>query len=88
MGLFVAWLAFQAKDKDVTGGTVPANGRLRSVRFPSDTRAVVTLLLARPTHDGFCGTAKEFCSYFMPTYPMRSAAVFGGNATAKSLVRR
>ncbi len=28
---------------------------------------------------------KEFCSYFMPAYPMRSAAVFGGNATQENL---
>jgi hypothetical protein len=27
----------------------------------------------------------EFCSYFMPGYPMRSAAVFGGNATQENL---
>jgi hypothetical protein len=28
---------------------------------------------------------KEFCSYFMPAYPMRSAAAIGGNATQENL---
>lgn len=28
---------------------------------------------------------KEFCSYFMPSYPMRSAAAIGGNGTQENL---